>query len=389
MIGEKTAEMIAMDSGKGPAVGSDKEIAMMARASGEFARKQLAPNREENDKYPFGPLFTNVVEKAFELDFFHILLPEEMGGINQGITALSAVIENICREDSSLGGIIFTVAAAQQILLLAGNGQTLKAICTGESMRDFLIALPVFNNPSEVGHLADARRTNNGFALSGALEYLVLGDMAGQALIPARITDGSGFSYFLVDLDDKGVHRSAPVLSLGLHGCPAVDVTFNDVHGVLIGEQGKGDVYFEKMADRMHAAAAAMSVGIMKGAFQEAVDYAKKRKQGGRKIINWSELKMMLANMALKISNAEMILAQANQAADAREPKWEQRTRAAALHIQELACDVTTDGIQVMGGVGYMKDFGQEKRFRDARHLQALLGIAPVKKIKFVESLIG
>ncbi|MBI5896521.1 MAG: acyl-CoA dehydrogenase, partial [Desulfobacterales bacterium] len=51
-------------------------------------------------------------------------------------------------------------------------------------------------------------------------------------------------------------------------------------------------------------------------------------------------------------------------------------------------CDVTTDGIQVMGGVGYMKDFGQEKRFRDAKHTQALLGIAPAKKIKFMNEML-
>ena len=61
--------------------------------------------------------------------------------------------------------------------------------------------------------------------------------------------------------------------------------------------------------------------------------------------------------------------------------QWQTRSRAAALLIQEMACEVTTDGIQVLGGAGYMKDFGQEKRFRDAKHIQALLGIAPLKKI--------
>ncbi len=86
--------------------------------------------------------------------------------------------------------------------------------------------------------------------------------------------------------------------------------------------------------------------------------------------------------------NAEMILAQANRMADSHLPGWETYVQAAALHIQELACDVTTAGIQVLGGVGYMKDFGQEKRFRDARHIQALLGSPPVKKIKFLDPLI-
>lgn len=368
--------------------GMSKELALMAKAAQEFAAKQLAPNREENDKYPFGPLFSDVVEKAFGLDFFHILLPEALQGMSLGVSALGVVLENICREDASLGGIIFTTIAAQEIMRQAEDSQALKSICESEALRDFLIAFPVFNNPSEVKHLAQAQPSGGQYTVSGAIEYMVLGDMAKHALIPVRTPGTSDFSYVLVDLDHAGVKKSEPILSLGLHACPAVDVEFNSVPGTLIGQPGQGAVFFNKMADRMHAAAAAMSLGIMKGSFQEAMDYARRREQGGQTIIHWSEVKMILANIALKISNAEMILAQASQSADAQAPKWESRTRAAALHIQEMACDVTTDGIQVLGGVGYMKDFGQEKRFRDAKHIQALMGIAPVKKIKFLDALI-
>jgi alkylation response protein AidB-like acyl-CoA dehydrogenase len=372
-----------------PDSGLDKELALMAKAAKEFAAKQLAPNREANDKYPFGPLFTEVVEKAFGLDFFHILLPEAMQGMSLGVGALGVVLENICREDASLGGIIFTTIAAQELLRRAGASEPLKSICVRQTLREFLIALPVFNNPSEVKHLAQAQPAGGGYTLSGGIEYVVLGSLAKQALIPAKAPGVADFSYFLVDLDAAGVQKSDPVLSLGLHACPAVDLQFQRVPATLIGQAGQGGVYFNQMADRMHAAAAAMSLGIMKGSFQEALDYARRREQGGQTIIHWSEVKMILANMALKINNAEMILAQASQAADTQAPKWESRTRAAALHIQEMACDLTTDGIQVLGGVGYMKDFGQEKRFRDAKHIQALMGIAPVKKIKFLDSLIG
>ncbi len=70
-------------------------------------------------------------------------------------------------------------------------------------------------------------------------------------------------------------------------------------------------------------------------------------------------------------------------------PGWDSCSRAAALLVGEMACDVTTDGIQLLGGVGYMKDFGQEKRFRDARHIQALLGIAPVRKINFLNEYLS
>jgi alkylation response protein AidB-like acyl-CoA dehydrogenase len=363
-----------------------KELRLLDDASREFAQKQLAPTREENDRYPFGPFFDQTVQKAFDLDFFHILPPEEMNGMNLGIGALSIVLGNICREDAGLAGIIFTTAAAQEIMHSAGSRRELNTICASKKVRDFLIATPVFNDPSQVKHRCSVDQAGGRHFLAGRIEYVVLGGMARQALIPGQATGENKFSYYLVDLDQKGIHKSPPILSLGLHGCPAVDLQFDQVPCTLIGSQGLGEVYFENMADRLHAAAAAMAAGIMQGSFQEALDYARKREQGGHPIINWSAVRMMLAEMAVKITNAEMILSEACRSVDQQTPQWRTRSRAAALLIQAMACEATTDGIQVLGGAGYMKDFGQEKRFRDAKHIQALLGIAPLKKINFLKS---
>ncbi|MDY6906249.1 MAG: acyl-CoA dehydrogenase family protein [Thermodesulfobacteriota bacterium] len=366
----------------------DKELKMLDKAASEFAKKQLAPEREENDKFPFGPFFDDVLAKAFELDFFHIILPESLDGMNQGMAALSVILDNLCREDSSLGGIVFTNSAAQQVMLEAGATDLLADIVSAESINDFLIAFPVFNNPAEVPHLAEATPDGNGFTLSGKLEYMVLGGISGHCLVPAKIAGQDGYSYFLVNTKDNNVTVSDPVLSLGLRACPAVDIDFNNSKAALVGNQGEGDTYFTKMADRLHAAAAAMAAGVMKGSFNEAFSYSKERFQGGQAIINWSEMKMMLSNMAIAIENADMILATAVSAVDNQFPGWERSSRAAALQIQASACELTTDGIQALGGVGYMKDFGQEKRFRDAKHIQALLGIAPMKRIKYIEALL-
>lgn len=196
------------------------------------------------------------------------------------------------------------------------------------------------------------------------------------------------YSLFLVDLNDIGIQKSDTVVSLGLHACPAVDIWLKNVQGELIGNENEGDAYFETMSNKMHAPSAAMSLGIMKGSFKEALEYSKGRKQGGREIVNWSELKMMLANMAIKIKNAEMVMSSLCQTIEEDKTGWESCSRAAAVHIQDMACDLTTDGIQVLGGVGYMKDFGQEKRFRDAKHIQALLGIYPMKKIKYMDTFV-
>ncbi|MCK5099183.1 MAG: acyl-CoA dehydrogenase family protein, partial [Desulfobacteraceae bacterium] len=85
---------------------NNKELKLIEKSASEFARKILTPEREENDRYPFVDFFYPVIEKAFDLDFFHIFLPELFGGIGHGITAFCTLLDNICQKDSSLGGIL-------------------------------------------------------------------------------------------------------------------------------------------------------------------------------------------------------------------------------------------------------------------------------------------
>ena len=366
-----------------------KELKLIDKAAYDFSKKELLPEREENDKFPFGPFFDSALKKAYELDFFHAILPENCGGIGQGMTSLCVILENISQEDSSLSGIILSNAAAVEILLSTGNEALLKnRVESADNVYAMLTAFPLFSDPAQVKSLPKAVKTNDGYQLSGSLEYLAIGGIAGQAVIPAVIEKSAGYAFFLVNLKEKGVRVSDPIHSLGLHSCPAVDLTLSNTPSTLLGEEKSGPFHFKKMTDRLSVAAAAISTGIMKGSLKEALEYTKKRSQGGRTIINWSELKLMMANMAIKTKNAEMIVASACQALDSKAAGWEECCRAAALLIQEMATDLTTDGIQVMGGVGYMKDFGQEKRYRDAKHIQAVFGLTPIKKLKHLDELL-
>jgi alkylation response protein AidB-like acyl-CoA dehydrogenase len=355
-----------------------------------FAAKELAKKVEEYDRHPFAPFFSGVLDRAHEVGFLGVMLPEELDGIGQGIDALCTILQTICQVEASLGGIIFTNALAQEVMLAAGAHKALKKIFPkAASAREFLVAYPSFCDPGQMVRLPGAVRSGKGFLLTGDLEYLVLGGIAAWALVPARIDPQADYSFFLVDLADKGVQKGDPVFSLGFHACPAVDVVFNDAKALLIGGEGKGPLYFRSTAGKMHAAAAAMNAGIMKGSYNEALAYAKERFQGGCEIINWSEVSMILANMLIKSNVAEMCVAQACRALSQDEGRWDAYCMASALHIHELACDATTDGIQVLGGNGYMKDYGQEKRYRDARQVQALLGIAPLKKIRLIRRAAG
>lgn len=370
-------------------IGSSEELSLLEGMARDFATGELVEGREERDRYPFGPPFEDVLAKAAEVGFFSLLLPETLGGAAEPVQALCLVLEEVCREDASLGGALFTVALAQDILVHAEEMEKLNRIYSHtESVRDLLLAFPSFYNPGDTPPGLTAERGEGVCRLHGVAEHVVLGNVAGKALLPAGSGNGAEYSFFLVDLDAEGVERSEPVLSLGLHACPAVDLCLYGAEAEPVGEEGRGPEYFEAAVDRLSVAAAAASYGVMRGSFDAALEYARQRVQGGREIVNWSEVRMVLSSMALKAGVAGMLVREAARAVDGKEPGWAHSSRAAALQVQEDAAEVTCDGIQVLGGNGYMQDYGQEKRFRDAEQLQSLLGMVPLRRLRFIRRIV-
>jgi alkylation response protein AidB-like acyl-CoA dehydrogenase len=235
----------------------ENEINLIRKSAAEFAQKALTLDRNEHDQYPFLKGIDDLMRQAYDLDFFHILLPDRFDGIDQGMEAFCVLLDEICREDASLGVSIFTNALAQQILLLAGADDLLKAIASNpKTFEDFLIAFPAMNNPSEVSHVSRAIVSGNGYLLSGKIDYLVLGNVARQAIIPAVINDEKAFSWFLIDLTKNNSVKSDPVLSLGVRACPAVDLTLYLAPSDIIGKPGDGAKYFDQLTLKMAAASA-------------------------------------------------------------------------------------------------------------------------------------
>lgn len=366
-----------------------KELKLIEKAAREFARKALLPNREETDRYPFENFFHSPLEAALDVDFFHLNLPEEYGGIGRNVTPLCVVLQNLCEVDASMGSIIFTNAFSQEMFFESGDTGLLKDITsTKKDLKDFLIAFPIFNHPGEIEPTVIGKKEGENYSVTGNVEQLALGNIANHCLIPGKISGEEHPSLFYINLKSQGVQISDPLLNLGLRSCPCIDLTLDHAKAVLVGEKEKACVYFSNASKRMRLLGAAMSNGIMIGSLNEALSYCRERDQGGRKIVDWSEVQIILADMAIKTNTSKMLLAHACESADTKTPQWDKEADAAAISIQNAACRVTTDGVQLLGGSGYMKDYGQEKRFRDAKQLQALLGIAPLKKISYLKTIL-
>jgi alkylation response protein AidB-like acyl-CoA dehydrogenase len=129
-------------------------------------------------------------------------------------------------------------------------------------------------------------------------------------------------------------------------------------------------------------------VGIMKGSFNTAIEYCGQRYQGGRMVIHWENMRMKLAGMGTIISMAETCVCGLKSMFAAGSANAGPSAVAAAIHIGNLSSAVTSDGIQLLGGNGYMKDYGQEKRMRDAKQAQSLFGSSPLRKKRFIDAVI-
>jgi len=367
---------------------TNQELNLIKKASSEFAGKILAKAIEVAGSDHFSPEYEKAVKKAYELDFFHLTIPESAGGIGAGLRAFCSVLENISIVDTSLAAIILTTVSALEIPVALGmdiyRNENVKEIA---SVSDFLMAFPLFLDPVEFEVPLTARKKGNGYVLSGNLENLVLGNCANKAVVPALIRNDSNFYYFIVDLTANSTHKKI-VKGLGILSCPICDIRFVDSPAELCSSPNGGITDFSLISSKYSVALCAMQNGLMKGALKDALDYTKRRYQGGRPIIHWSEVKKILSDMALNIKLSDMLINQCCSVYENNLSEFDICSASAFIKTCEMACRVTSDGIRVMGGVGYMEDFHQEKRFRDARHLMVAFGPLQAKKIGFLENFV-
>jgi len=356
-----------------------------AELARDLALKKLSENMEEHDRYPFAELYTESITDAGTVGFYGINLSSQYGGVDMNTYMVAVILEQLAQYDAGLAGVVFTNAAALEIIRQASEDTDCTAVYAGiPSPGTAPLAFQSYGSPDEM----EMPEADENGKLRGTARFLVLGNFAGHAVIPAKARGAHDFSWYLVDLSDKSVVISDPILSLGLHTCPAADVTFNGTEGLLIGTRDRGNTSFNAMQKNMGLCAAALSLGIMKGSFQSALQYTADRYQGGRQIIDWPQVRMLLANMAIEVKIGEAVLARAGQELENGCAGWGDTSLAAAIHVGEMAARSATDGVQLFGGNGYTRDYPQEKRMRDARQAQCLLGMVPLKKIKYIAGII-
>ncbi|NMA25787.1 MAG: acyl-CoA dehydrogenase [Clostridiales bacterium] len=371
---------------------------LVRKLAHDFAEKELTKDIldqiEETGEYP-----KELLDKMAKAGFFGIKTPVKYGG--QGSDYLSYVI--ILEELGRVSAVTdIWVSAPNSLgggpLLLAGTEEQLRKylvpVAKGEKIMAFGLTEP--NAGSDAGATATtAVRDGDYWVLNGRKTFITTAPVADWTIIYAR-TDRSqkgsrGISAFIMDMKLPGVSLGKNEHKMGIIGCPTSDIIMEDVRvhkDDMLGEEGKGFINAMKTLDIGRIGVAAMSIGVAQGALDEAVRYAKERKQFGRRIADFQAISFMLADMATKLQAAKELVYRAAQLKDANSPESGPAASMAKYYASEVCNEIAAKAVQIHGGYGFIKEYKVERIYRDCRVFTIFEGTSQVQQMVIDGSLL-
>jgi alkylation response protein AidB-like acyl-CoA dehydrogenase len=320
--------------------------------------------------------------------------PEELGGGGQPYEVYLQVLEEIGRGWAGLGvGVsvhtlsCFPVAqwgsAQQQARFLPDllGGDLLGAYCLSEA-----------HSGSDAAALSSkAVKDGEDYVVHGAKAWVTHGGHADFYNLMVRTGDEgpAGISCLLADKDTPGLLPQPPERKMGMRSSHTATIVLDGARvpaDRLIGDEGDGFKIAMSALDSGRLGIAAVAVGVAQAAMELATSYAKERKQFGRSIAEFQGVTFLLADMATQIEAARALYLVAARLKDRGKPYGPQASMA-KLFATDMAMQVTTDTVQVLGGAGYVEDFAAERYFREAKVMQIFEGTNQVQRIVIGRSL--
>ena len=201
-----------------------------------------------------------------------------------------------------------------------------------------------------------------------------------------------GISAFVVERNDEGVSFGAPEKKLGIKGSPTCEVYLDQVRipeSRRIGAEGTGFATAMRTLDHTRVTIAAQAIGIAQGALDYALGYVKERKQFGKAIAEFQGLQFMLADMGMKLEAARQLTYAAAAKSERGDADLTYFGAAAKCFASDVAMEITTDAVQLLGGYGYTKDFPVERMMRDAKITQIYEGTNQIQRVVMARQLLA
>ena len=358
---------------------------LVRKLAREFAETELT--KEVLDKVEEEEVFPEeILDKMAKAGFFGIKVPKQYGG--QGGDARSYVI--VMEEIARVSGVASIYVSSPNSLsggpfLLSGNAEQkekyLRPVVTGEKKVCFALTEP--GAGSDAGGM---QKDGDYYVLNGRKTFITMAPLADWAVVYAK-TDMSmgtkGISAFIVDMKQEGVSCGKPEKKMGVVGCATSDIILENVRvhkDNLLGQEGKGFINAMKTLDTGRMGVAAQSIGVAQGCLDEAIKYAKERKQFGRPIAKFQAIAFMLAEMATKLEAAKNLVYKTAWLID----NGQDASMAASMakfYASEVCNEIAAKTVQIHGGYGFIKDYKIERMFRDCRVFTIYEGTSQVQQM--------
>jgi alkylation response protein AidB-like acyl-CoA dehydrogenase len=333
------------------------------------------------------------------MDLPGMTIPEQYGGSDADHVTLAILVEELARVCASTS-LMMGVNGLAMTPIVNWASDELKAkylpkVVSGDSQGSY--CLSEADAGSDVASMTSkAVRDGDSYVLNGRKMWITNAGISDIYVVFAKTdpTAGArGVSCFLVE-KAHGLKIGKLEHKMGIHGSPTGEVILDDVRVPVenrLGEEGQGFRIAMHTLARTRPAIAAQAVGIAQGAIDYAVGYMKQRKQFGKVIAEFQGLQFMVADMAMKVEAARQLTYRACAMIDEGAPEPELNTAGAMAKCfaSDVAMEVTTNAVQLLGGVGYTTDFPVERFMRDAKITQIYEGTNQIQRVVIARSVLG
>ncbi|MFF4761123.1 acyl-CoA dehydrogenase [Streptomyces sp. NPDC001292] len=371
-----------------------EEHDMLRDAVRSLAEAKIAPYAAAVDEEARFP--QEALEALVANDLHAVHVPEEYGGAGADALATVIVIEEVARVCASSSLIPAVNKLGSLPVVLSGSDDLKKRylapLAKGNAMFSYCLSEPDAGSDA-AGMKTKAVREGDTYVLNGVKRWITNAGVSDFYTVMA-VTDpdkrSKGISAFVVEKSDPGVSFGAPEKKLGIKGSPTREVYLDNVRipaDRMIGAEGTGFATAMKTLDHTRITIAAQALGIAQGALDYAKGYVKERKQFGKPIADFQGIQFMLADMAMKIEAARNLTYAAAAKSERNDPDLTFQGAAAKCFASDVAMEVTTDAVQLLGGYGYTRDYPVERMMRDAKITQIYEGTNQVQRIVMARNL--
>ena len=377
-----------------PFTPEQREIQELVRT---LAQQRIAPRAAEIDASHAFPW--DVVELYREHEIFGLFFDEEYGGLGTGTLLSLVAIEEVSRACATSGGILAVQELGSLSIKLGGSAEQraawLPRLASGEVLPAY--ALTEAGSGSDSAAMrTSARREGDTYVLDGSKRFITNAGLAGVYTVFAK-TDPqaghAGISAFLVEPDTPGFDVTRLEEKMGIRGSTTGELVFDGCRipaANRLGDEGSGFRLAMRILDRSRPGVAAQALGIAQGATDHALEYARTRETMGKPIARHQLIAAKLADMETRTEAARGLLYRFGRMADegADDAELTKASAMAKLFCADVAMEVTTEAVQILGGYGYVTEYPVERMMRDAKITQLYEGTQEIQRLVIAREML-